>query len=94
MSHEYVLVETIALVHSRLGAAAVGRLRDRWLPLVAFDRVPVELRTSALDAVVAAVGRKVSFVDRVSFAFMRSQGIDRAFAFDADFGAEGFELAS
>jgi predicted nucleic acid-binding protein len=35
----------------------------------------------------------VSFVDWVSFEVMRRRGLRRAFAFDPDFRAAGFELA-
>jgi predicted nucleic acid-binding protein len=34
----------------------------------------------------------VSLVDRTSFEFMRQRGIRRAWAMDADFATEGFEL--
>jgi hypothetical protein len=35
-------------------------------------------------------GASVSLVDNVSFEVMRREGIDQAFAFDADFEAQGF----
>ncbi len=36
--------------------------------------------------------RRVSFVDEVSFLIMTRRGIRTAFAFDADFEAEGFVM--
>jgi predicted nucleic acid-binding protein len=36
----------------------------------------------------------VSLVHRTSFEFMRTLGISRAYAIDADFESEGFELVS
>jgi predicted nucleic acid-binding protein len=34
--------------------------------------------------------REYSFVDAISFAFMRAKGIEEALAFDGDFAAAGF----
>lgn len=39
-----------------------------------------------------AAGRRVSLVDWTSFLVMRRRGITTAFAFDADFAAEGFQV--
>jgi len=39
---------------------------------------------------MGAMRASVSLVDSVSFEVMRHEGIDQAFAFDADFEAQGF----
>ncbi len=54
--------------------------------------VDASLRTRAIAAFRAATGSAVSLVDRTSFEFMRQRGIRRAWAMDADFATEGFEL--
>jgi predicted nucleic acid-binding protein len=45
-------------------------------------------------ALLAALPTRTSLVDFVSFEVMRERGIPRAFAFDDDFRAAGFESAS
>ena len=43
---------------------------------------------------LAALRRRLSFVDWVSFVLMREAGLEQAFAFDRDFAAEGFRLVA
>lgn len=44
----------------------------------------------ALSALLAANRRQLSFVNCCSFEVMRSLGMERAFAFDANFKEQGF----
>lgn len=90
-THNYVVIETIALTHARLGAAAVRLLIDDVLPACEVRFVDDDLHDRAVIAYLAGLGRRVSFVDRMSFELMRAERIDRAFAFDPDFKREGFE---
>jgi predicted nucleic acid-binding protein len=93
VTHQYVVVETIALVGRRFGPAAVRRFVDDLLPVaevVWFDR---STHAEALEALLASGSRSVSLVDRVSFLVMRRRGIETAFAFDDDFAREGFLTA-
>jgi uncharacterized protein len=92
VSHNYVLVETAALVHHRLGAAGVRDLFDAFVPALSVMFVDAALHARAVAAYVAGLSRRVSFVDRVSFEFVRDSGLDRAFAFDRDFTTEGIGL--
>jgi uncharacterized protein len=89
-THNYVVVETIALTHARLGPAAVRMLIDDVLPVCEVRFVDDDLHQRAVIAYLAGLSRRVSFVDRMSFAMMRAERIDRAFAFDPDFRREGF----
>ena len=90
-THNYVVVETIALTHARLGSPAVRMLIDDVLPACEVRYVDDELHQHAVIAYLAGLSRGgVSFVDRMSFAMMRAERIDRAFAFDPDFRREGF----
>ena len=89
VTHNYIEVETLALARRWLGAGAVARLMDRLLPSMTTTWVDEPLHRSALAAHRGA-GASVSLVDSVSFEVMRHEGIDQAFAFDADFEAQGF----
>ncbi len=92
LSHEYVVVETIALVQRRLGIAVLRRLLDDVMPIAEIVWIDAELHREACDALLAAGRRSISVVDWVSFIVMRRRGIRTAFAFDADFATEGFEI--
>ena len=92
LTHEYVVVETTALVQRRLGLAALRRFVDDLLPLVEIAWVDEALHTEAREALLAAGRRNVSLVDWTSFLVMRRHGVRRAFTFDPDFGGEGFQV--
>jgi uncharacterized protein len=92
VTHSYVVVELVSLVRRRLGAAAAARLIDDVLPALDVMDVEAGLRLRAMSAFRAAAGSGMSLVDRTSFEIMRERGLRRAWAFDADFGREGFEL--
>jgi uncharacterized protein len=92
VTHEYVLVETTALVQRRLGMAAVRRFTDDLLPLAEVVWIDADLHAQAREALLAAGRGDISLVDRVSFLVMRLLGIGQAFTFDADFAAEGFDV--
>lgn len=91
LSHEYILVEATALAQRRLGMGAVRRLVDDLLPLIQVAWIDTDLHAEAREAQLAAGRRNVSLVDWTSFLVMRRNGVRRAFTFDADFEAEGFE---
>ena len=92
LTHEYVVVETTALLQRRLGLGAVRRLVDDLLPLLEIAWVDEPLHAEAREAMLAAGRRTVSLVDWVSFLVMRRHGVRRAFTFDQDFALEGFEV--
>src|SRR2546428_95006 len=85
--HNYILVESSALLHRRLGWAAVSRFLQeasvfqlRWV-----DEV---LHRSAAERFLKRKGR-ASLVDEVSFLVIREAGAHYALAFDQDFVREG-----
>lgn len=92
LTHEYVVVETMALVQRRLGLGALRRFVDDLLPLVEIAWVDEDLHREAREALLAAGRRTVSLADWTSFLLMRRHGVRRAFTFDPDFGVEGFEV--
>lgn len=91
VTHNYVVVEAISLAQRRLGLAAVRDLVHEVLPQLEILWIDEAAHQAAVSALLASPSRSVSLVDRVSFHVMRERGLQRAFVFDADFEAEGFE---
>jgi predicted nucleic acid-binding protein len=91
VTHAYVVIETIALVRSRLGAAAALALLDDLLPGVRVEMVDRPLHEASL-ADYRRVGGGTSLVDRVTLAFAARHGI--GLAFDADLAAAGLAPAA
>lgn len=92
VSHSYVVVEAAALVQRRLGFNATRRLFEAFIPALSVLYVDESLHLRALSGYLAAVRRRPSFVDWVSFHLMREMNLDQAFAFDRDFASEGFHV--
>jgi len=90
ITNPYVLVETLALVQSRLGLYAVRVFQECILPLVRIEFVSPELHRSAVASVLAAGRRGLRLVDCVSFELMRSAGLRNFFAFGNHFKEQGF----
>jgi predicted nucleic acid-binding protein len=92
ITHNYVLVETSALVQRRLGIEALQVLVDELLLPISTIFVERAVHDAAVSAVLAARLRQLSVVDAVSFEVMRRSGVRVAFAFDQHFAQFGFEL--
>jgi predicted nucleic acid-binding protein len=91
LTHNYVLVESTALLHARLGlAAAIKLARDAAVFIV--DWVDDELHAAGMRELERSRRRHVSLVDHISFLVMRRRQVATAFAFDPDFTAAGFRL--
>jgi len=90
VTSNYVLVETFALLQSRLGLSAVRGFQEDILPLINIEFVNSSTHRAGISALLSASRRNLSFVDCVSFEVMRSQGIRNAFAFDSHFREQGF----
>ncbi len=91
VTHNYVLVEAMALVQHRLGVKPAVKLAESadGFEVVWVDRA---LHEEAVRQLERSSKRRVSLVDRVSFLVMRERKVEKAFAFDPDFAAEGFRL--
>lgn len=89
--HAYAALESSALIQRRVGAKFLREFHQDLAPL--FDLIMVDRAThdAAVAALLAALPTKTSLVDYVSFEVMRERGIRRAFSFDPDFVAAGFE---
>lgn len=94
VSTSFVLVETYALVGSRLGLDAVASFRADFAPLVEIVWVDEALHNAGLDLLLERRKRLLSLVDAVSFVTMRRAHMTDAFAFDPHFEQEGFSLVS
>ena len=91
MTHNYVLVEAMALVQSRLGLEAAVRLaEDCWAFRV--EWVDEATHEEAIRRLARSAKRRVSLVDQVSFLVMRRRGVRVALAFDSDFEEVGFQI--
>lgn len=86
----YVLVEIYALLGRRMGPAAVRACRSDLAPLLEVVWVDEQLHEEALDLLLDRKERGLSLVDAASFVVMRRLHLERAFAFDRHFEAEGF----
>lgn len=94
VTHSFIVVESAALVGKRLSWTATEQLLDGLLQAVDVKPVDSDLYETALGAYRQSSSARISLVDRMSFALMRSLGIRRAFTFDGDFAREGFELVA
>lgn len=92
LTHNYVVLETFSLLQRRLGIPAARHFLDELLPGVPVHWIDQGLHDRAIAACLATGSRGLSLVDCISFDLMRLRGVDRAFAFDADFKAQGFRL--
>ena len=91
LTHNYVLVEAMALIQHRLGVVAALKFAHS-ASAFEIEWVDRARHAAAVRRLAAASRRRVSLVDHVSFIVMRSRGVDTALAFDPDFEAEGFRL--
>jgi predicted nucleic acid-binding protein len=88
----YVLVETAALLQSRLGLEALREFAADVLPVVDLHVVDEGQHRSAFHALLVASRRRLSLVDCASFECMRRAGLERAFCFDPHFTEQGFTV--
>lgn len=93
LTHNYVLVESIALIQSRIGTAAALDLAST-ADNFEIEWVDAKLHQEATRALARSPRRKISFVDQVSFLVMRGRNVEAALAFDRDFEREGFQAYS
>jgi predicted nucleic acid-binding protein len=90
ITHGYVVSEVTSLVQRRLGAEALRTLLSEVLQILDVEMVDRATHDAAVASLLAAVDRRISFVDWTSFVFMRARGISEALTYDRDFVAQGF----
>ncbi|MHB8941575.1 MAG: type II toxin-antitoxin system VapC family toxin [Desulfobacteria bacterium] len=87
----YVVLESMALLQTRLGMPAVRVFRDAILPLVRIEWIDEAVHAQAVSALIAADRRGLSLVNLSGFETMRRLGIRSAFTFDRHFRQYGFQ---
>jgi len=90
--HNYVLVETSAVLTRRIGMDAARVFERDVVPVLRIVWVTREVHQAAVGAHLAAGRRALSLVDCASFEVMRRTGVRTAFAFDPHFEEFGYEL--
>jgi predicted nucleic acid-binding protein len=88
----YVLVETSALLQSRIGMEAVRVFAADVLPVLDIIWVDAGMHLSAQHSLLVASRRDLSLVDCISFEAMRRLRIDDVFCFDPHFSQQGFKV--
>jgi predicted nucleic acid-binding protein len=91
VTHNYVLLESLALVQARLGLTAATKLAGDAAGF-AVEWVDEELHAAGVRELERSQRRQASLVDHISFLVMKRAGITSAFAFDPHFAAAGFRL--
>jgi predicted nucleic acid-binding protein len=91
LTHNYALLESLALLQARLGVAAALKLAKDSTAFVV-EWVDDGLHASGIRELERSKKRHLSLVDHISFLVMRHRGVMTAFAFDPDFGSAGFKL--
>jgi predicted nucleic acid-binding protein len=91
LCHNYVLVETSAVLARRLGIEAVRVFERDIRPVLRLIWITRELHEAGVGVHLAAGRRALSLVDCVSFEVMRRTGLRAAFAFDPHFREFGYE---
>lgn len=88
----YVLVETTALLQSRIGMEGVRTLAADVLPVLSVHWIDEGLHRSAHHALLVSARRSLSLVDCASFEAMRRLGLESVFCFDPHFAEQGFTV--
>jgi predicted nucleic acid-binding protein len=91
LTHNYVLLESIALLQARLGVTAAIKFASDSKVFV-IEWVDDELHAAGVRELTQSRRRALSLVDHVSFLVMRRRHVATAFAFDPDFVSAGFSL--
>ena len=94
VSSSYVLLESTALLQSRIGLAAVLDFNAKIVPLLDLVWVDAAWHDRAMQRLLARADRNLSLVDCLSFEIMEMKDIRVAFSFDRHFEENGFELAA
>ncbi len=90
--HNYILVETSAVVLRRFGLEALNLFERDIVPVFQIFWVNREIHGAAVGAQLLADRRSLSLVDCVSFEIMRRTGLRTAFAFDRHFAEFGYKM--
>lgn len=90
--HNYILVETSAVLLRRIGMKAVHVFEQDIIPVLHIIWMTKEVHSAAVSAHLMATRRSLSLVDCVSFEVMHRTGVRKVFAFDRHFKDYGYEI--
>ena len=90
--HNYILVETSAVMLRRFGLGARKLFERDVVPVLQILWVEREIHEAAVGAQLLAERRGLSLVDCVSFEIMRRAGLRTSFTFDRHFAEFGYEI--
>jgi len=88
----YIIIETLALIQSRLGFEAARLYSGDILGLVDILWVNEPRHNLAFELWLSLGRKKLSLVDCVSFITMRYYGLENVFGFDRHFDEQGFKI--
>jgi predicted nucleic acid-binding protein len=92
ITSNYMIVESIALIQSRLGIPVMRRLLENLVPFIQVAWLDEEQHAAAIDDLLATNLRNLSLVDCASFNTMRRLDIKTVFTFDEHFREQGFNV--
>jgi len=88
----YVLSETIALLHARVGPEVARSFDADLRPLLSVTWVDLDLHCRAMEWYSRSGSRSVSLVDCSAFVLGEEEKVSHAFSYDKHFEDEGFRL--
>ena len=88
----YALLETMALLQSRVSLEAALQFERSFGPLLRVTRIDEKLHARSVRRLELRRSRELSLVDCSSFVIMEDLGLPEAFAYDPHFAREGFRL--
>ncbi len=91
-TNNYIIIETVALLQSRLGFEAAHLYSSDILGLVDILWVNEPRHNLAFELWLSLGRRKLSLVDCVSFITMRHYQLENVFGFDPHFEEQGFKI--
>lgn len=90
VTSNYVLIESFALIQSRLGMEALKGFQNDLLPLIHVEFIGEAEHARGVSALMAASKKSLSLVDCASFEVIRRLGLTQVFCFDPHFSDQGF----
>ena len=92
VTNNYVLVECISLLQSRIGLESAIYIQNEVVPFLTVVWVDEDQHAAAVHHLLSASRRNLSLVDCSAFETMRRLGIDTVFTFDEHFREQGFKV--
>lgn len=93
LTTNYVILETVSVLHRRHGVSAVRWFVDEMLPVVRIEWVDQSAHSIAIKTVLAGSRNGPSVVDCVSFETIQRLNVTSVLAYDGHFENRGFVLA-